>query len=90
MFLDQQHNLESGDWISFAVQAFLRVDKDNSGSIDMKEFPKLAHEICTHFGMQTPTDVECEFFMKAFDTDGDNKMSTKEYIDMMAALTENM
>jgi Ca2+-binding EF-hand superfamily protein len=72
------------------VQAFLRVDKDHSGNIDMKEFPPLVHEIYAHFGMPSPTDIECEFLMKAFDTNGDHMMSTKEYIDMMAALTGGM
>jgi Ca2+-binding EF-hand superfamily protein len=72
------------------VEAFLRVDKDRSGTIDMKEFPTLVNEIYTHFGMPPPTHIECEFLMKAFDTNGDHKMSTKEYIDMMAALTGGM
>jgi len=68
----------------------LKVDKDHSGSIDMKEFPLLVNEIYNHFGSPAPTDAECHFLMQAFDTDGDHKLSTKEFIDMMAALTGGM
>ena len=76
--------------MSFAVQAFLKVDKDHSGSIDMKEFPALVHAIYEHFGSTSPTDAECNFLMQAFDTNGDGHLSTKEFIDMMASLTGGM
>ena len=75
------------DWYSFAIDAFFKVDKDHSGSIDMNEFPELVFMVYSHFGKPAPSQNECRFLMLAFDANGDGKLSANEFIDMMKALT---
>ena len=80
------HSIGS-DWYSFAIDAFFKVDKDHSGSIDINEFPELVHMVYNHFHKPPPSQNECRFLMLAFDANGDGKLSANEFIDMMKALT---
>jgi len=80
----QKRQLE-GNWSSTALQIFMKHDRDQSGKLELHEFPAMCREVYQKFNMQPPNEQESQYLMTAFDADGDGRMSAKEFIDMMGA-----
>ena len=82
-----QYNF-GNDWEVTAMQVFSSHDTNNSGYIDMHEFPAVMYELAQKFSQPPPREQDCYYLMQKYDKNSDNKLDMNEFKAMCKAMQD--
>ena len=81
---------QSGNLVEKSRILFAKMNMDANGEIDMNEFPKLLNQLFKELNFTQPSMNDCQNIMKAFDKDGNGRMSIREYDDMILKIMKTI
>jgi hypothetical protein len=64
----------------------MKYDRDRSGKIECKEFPKLIIDFFKMINVSSPTPTQCQRILAAFDLDHDGGLCYSEFKGLLNSL----